>query len=106
MVAIPTQILDKARLELLPGVRRTMFSEPLLAHPAEIGGVPPPGTRTVGIKTIAIHAMTRPRMNSIWSRRPKSFVAHNDPGTVVGICLCACAQRLGNKEDPNYFEGL
>jgi hypothetical protein len=25
---------------LLPGVRRTMFSEPLLAHPAKIGGVP------------------------------------------------------------------
>ena len=75
MVAIPTQILDKARLELLPGVRCMILSEPLLAHPSAILVESRCLTPTLfGRRTIAIHAMTRPRMNSICSRRPKSFV--------------------------------
>jgi hypothetical protein len=44
-----------------------MFSEPLPAHPAEIGGVHTTWhTRILGMMTTAINTMTTPTMNSIW----------------------------------------
>src|SRR5690606_12899196 len=55
----------------------------------------PPGTRSLGMMTTAINAMTMPTMNSIWFT---AFAAHNDPDRRHGDCLCACAQRIGHEE--------
>jgi hypothetical protein len=41
-----------------------MLSQPLLAHPAEIGGVH--ATRIHGMPTIVTNAVKRPTINNIW----------------------------------------
>ncbi len=42
-----------------------MFGKPLLAHPAEMGGFTPPGTRILGMAATVNNAMTTPMMSSI-----------------------------------------
>jgi hypothetical protein len=43
-----------------------MFSEPLLAHPAEMAAFTPPGTRILGMMTNAINTTAAPTMKGIW----------------------------------------
>jgi hypothetical protein len=81
-------------MKLLQGVRRAMFSEPLLTHPAETGGgeaVGHPHLRDDGDRDqheaygddeehMVVAAMCSAYING--DRRP-------------GDCLCACAQGIG-----------
>ena len=75
-------------------MRRPMFSEPLLAHPAEIVGVHATWHPQPGDDDDRDH-----RDDGADDEQHKDLAAfssaHNDPDTPHGDCLCACAHRVG-----------
>ena len=86
---------------LLPCVRRAMFSEPLLAHPAEIGGVHPtwqPHPGDDGDRDPDHDDPDDEQHMVLAANRPPRRC--NDPDTRQDDCLCDCAHGAGDHTGP------